>query len=934
MGQFLNQEPFCAKNWLKGLSEANNQSLYSGIVSEQLSTQQVLDPLDECFPSFFSPSEIALDSEQIKSEELFNFYLDCLIQDVQTALENSTFNKRMKEAIYSEFMSYSEFTNQIYAGIEDVDSFWCELRKNNELEKNQLNNFIQVYALRVATIYFLKIRFLSHLEVQTNTKIDIKNLLNPNSFIIQTFKKTSSNELNIKSFEFNSYNLYRPQARFSEVVSRLSEVALELSVNQMIQGLSNRAQQLLPQSQHSPSLSQKNFGLFLNSLMINYCNWNHSIKNGSIPNALKSHSTIPKVISCKFTGHFINSLSLSHWLAQSGNLEIKWKELICPEFCGSKFETGAYLELFNELQFLTFLIEVAQKQKHPVISFITGIMKTHQNNKQEQSNHQANLFFDEMNESKSNYDRIILNLTKHPKNNPYFYILNKVNAEASALKENGKLFLICNKNIFIPSQKEKINTLLNTLELEAYFSLEEIENKGEVGNFIFIFNKTQKNEIKNAFLSFNLAGKIENFEQFSVLTKGLHSFIRDHLYEAPPYYQKELLHPFAIEFHHDALVDGRFLNSANKDSQHITHPKYFSNLVKSCVRFDNLFDVYPLKDEKNSFSNQDNLFLIEDNTHEFPLAVVIDYRLNNHTKIEIVPFQSLKAKALDYGFTRCQYFGIISKVKNFNINIFREYLSSSLGQQIINFTFTGNITKMKSKLNALLFPKFFIDDKILPDYIAKGFQLLTFDENKISQYKAPELLQNFNTITPLLNSTFTQYPKSIMGMLSAFKGTLKTLCIEKKNNEEFLNSLFSSKKLQESLVKTRLTPIYPHNEDVYIEFNVYDPEEVHLPLTKVEKIEKISNNEILHGLELYSQDKSIIVIYADKNTIFFIKYLASYLLGQKISSLLQSVQIPKSDEINQIIQSFTIGHQAIDSLSKKLNQLISTLFVNSLNQST
>ena len=50
-----------------------------------------------------------------------------------------------------------------------------------------------------------------------------------------------------------------------------------------------------------------------------------------------------EVISCKYLGDYLESMSVSHWLAQDNNKDLKWDHVLCPNFQTNEFETGQFL---------------------------------------------------------------------------------------------------------------------------------------------------------------------------------------------------------------------------------------------------------------------------------------------------------------------------------------------------------------------------------------------------------------------------------------------------------------------------------------------------------------------------------------------------------------------------------------------------------------
>src|SRR5690606_11133481 len=125
------------------------------------------------------------------------------------------------------------------------------------------------------------------------------------------------------------------------------------------------------------ALSHLSFGLYLNSLQINLPLWLDTIEGTS---SLGGPLEEERIISCKYFGDYLESLSLSHWLAQENNIDFRWDEVLCPDFKGFVFVSGTFSKICNELQFLTFLANKADSQNEKPIAYICKIMSGHFNN--------------------------------------------------------------------------------------------------------------------------------------------------------------------------------------------------------------------------------------------------------------------------------------------------------------------------------------------------------------------------------------------------------------------------------------------------------------------------------------------------------------------------------------------------------------------------
>jgi hypothetical protein len=938
----LDLKPFLAKNWLK----KEDTKPQTGLKESSIPPIPVSEPNKEYFPDFGtplnqtnsdedSPKKFFIpgwngDSLQSKHVLKFQAIIGLFQDDIKRKLTRSFINRSLKQSIFEEYVHFSEYFTVTEEQFENANEFWLAL--SSPKPKQNVAKFLEIYSLRIFVIYFFKIRFLTHLKDKANIQIKLKDIINPNAFIFHTFKKTSSFELLTKAFEKNIYNWYRPDSCGEIDLNEVVELIPQLSICDIVKTTSVIFENKFEFNQYSHVFSHKNFGLFLNSLLLNYSNWSHSITHNALPKSLTDNYSFPETVSCKFKGSYLESMSLSFWLAQKNNSHLKWKQILCSDFKGKEFETGLFMSLFNELQLLTFLVEVSKQHSYSTLGFVTQAMKQYRENKKDEVNVQRSFFQDDLSSRESTYDRIVLNLCVLPKNNPYFYIINEISKQKKSLKDNGEIFVLCNKNFFIPSQKEKINQLLKDFSIECCIHTENIVGKGEVPHFIFIFkkNNTQESKYRQSFKTFRFNGELETFYDFAHITNSLQDFFRTNLYEAPPYYRKEVAKGLIMEFYHDAIVDGRYVSSPSKDSNHITHPNFFNNLIKSCIRFDNFFDVTALKEE-NSYESVESLINLQ-SQNQYKYLAIVDFRSDKQTNVEIIPATSLKAKINDYGLARCQYFGLTPLYQDVNINLVREFLHTSFGRQLIDFTFNGGNTKLKSKLSALLIPRLLLDNKVIPDFIQKGFSILQASEEEISQLKPEELTSKLELIFPILNSTFEKYPKAVLSQLVQFKRSLSKIKDKTNINENDFIQAFQNKSVTQKLMSCQLSALYPNNEEIHVELNLTDKSNLNFKFNNHKHIEKYIGNEILHGIELKHDEQTIVRVYSDKYLIYFLNYLLGFFHGKTFQELIPQIQVPKAKEIEKIIKNLYKRNKAYQDLAEQIDKLISSFFLLSLHQ--
>ena len=233
-------------------------------------------------------------------------------------------------------------------------------------------------------------------------------------------------------------------------------------------------------------MSHVNFGLFLNTLVIQFSKWKNSLSHHDRHTPFSYQSD--QVVSCLFQGDYLESTAVSHWHARSNLYMDSYKQTICPEFNNFDYANGKFLNLYQQLIFINHLITVADKCNKPILQYLCDTINQDYNNKRENDKIQRSLF-DKLEDATLTYNRIVLNLCHFPKNNAHHTLINSICAQEEKLKADGHLFVLSSKKLFVPSQKSKIEALLKRFKVEGIFTIDELKGKGEIPGYIYIFSK-------------------------------------------------------------------------------------------------------------------------------------------------------------------------------------------------------------------------------------------------------------------------------------------------------------------------------------------------------------------------------------------------------------------------------------------------------------
>ena len=836
-----------------------------------------------------------LSKNAIKFERLMT-----LVQmDVKNELfKTRDFPKTIKMGLYNEFLSFAETLGLHFEGLDDLGRFWNVIDPEKLEENGELAQFIDIYANRVATITFLKLRFIASLLDRCGIELTDKALLYPTAFLSQIFKKGSHNELQSRALESNLYSWYRPHEGMKEAMKELLILSKDLGITEITKQISFRTQVEQDQNKvYSHALSHLSMGLFLNSLQINYPLWLETVEAKFVPQANLDEE---RVISCKYFGDYLESLSLSHWLAQENNIDFRWDEVLCPDFKGVEFISGTFTKICNELQFLTFLSHKADFQGEKPIGYISNIMGRHFRNRKN-THYRQGLLLEDNPFYTSTYDRVVLNLCHFPKNNPQHYLMTQIMDQVKYLKSNGYLFVLSSKKLFVPSLRERLEPVLKELKTEAIFDLENVKGKGELGSYLYVFRKKNKAESEKQLCSyFRISADLENFQQFATITQHLRSFYLSHLTEVPAMAHLDFPDTFRVEFFQEAIVNGMLINSASEDSKNITHPSYFKSLLANCVPLDTIFEIKVLsKEDKNLREHGLNLGLKRDLSY----FLVVDFR-HGEVKLELHPMDTFRSIHSDYGETLCSYFQLLPKLPGLNPNILRNYFVTPVGKQVTNLTFTGGPNLVKGSLSKFMVPKFLTETEALPEHLTSGLNVLNMNEDELLEATPRTILKTFQQIDQITKNVFPRYACEILSRFSNFERTLQTLIWKMDDIRYGQKVSFNNPIIQTQLLTRPTRPLYPENEDIFIEFvEGTVPTDIHLSLTEVQ-VKVTHEGELkLYFLELLHGNKVIVRLHAEESMILFIQFLLAHAMDISISKLLRGVHVPSLKELKEIIET-------------------------------
>lgn len=930
------KESFIPGNWL-GKTSPKDQA-ETPIGESPLSVPEFKKPFN--FQNFVVPEwkgDSLISKEALKLKKEIKTLLDEALKIINTFPAR---NKSLKKNVFKEFLKFSSAEKLNISLINEYDLFWDHFNVESSPFNEQIERFKKLYALRTINIYLLKVKFVSSLYDLKKQKISLSELLNPDHTLSMIFRRSSSTELDCDSLKSNEYSWFRPSNNLEQNILNIKSLIIKLGNNDFLNVLNYELLKELgllskesDVNNYSHSISHKSFGKFINDLLITVPEWleNHQ--------GYYNFSDEPKCLKTLFTGDYLKSFALSHWLAQEHNCNLKWYEIICPEFQGRDQERNNYLKYCQELLFINFLLHFSECQNHEPIALICSLYKQINNKQSEDALGQISIFNIKMEQEPKLYDRIVLSLCQTPKKNPHHLLVTKILKEGESLSNNGYLYVFSNQKLFVPSHSERVEGLLKKMNISAHFSFENLNGRGEIPKYLYVFNKKMISSnwnkniqnvdlVKESCLTFNFHGDLCRFSKFELQRETFARFISDQDSINTPLYQEEPSDDLSFEFHQDAIIGGKLL-SHNSDTNNITHPNYFRKLTKSCVTFDQFFMIEHLG--KNNHRDASNLLGIETNERQrYPLLLVIDYSDEENIKLEMTSFDLYRAKADKHGHAYFLYFGLTPKSGDLNVNLFRDFFDTGVGKQIIQLTFNGSLKKAKSKLSAMLVPKFLLNTKFLPSTTALRYRFFNKSLEEIKSASYESLESELNDIFQHMGQDQTEYPWHISCMISHFK----LICMNYLHDLEDNSSLgaldYQAKNIVQELMALDKRPIYNDNKDIYIEPFLSHKDEFELTLSST-KLYKNEQDENI--LALYHREKLLMNLRAEYELLHFINFILSHSIGGKLSSVIHGLRVPSYVDMKAIVNQYIEGQKQIKNIvnlcHQKVNQIIVEQIFNS-----
>ncbi len=818
---------------------------------------------------------------------------------LESLLKNHALLSKLKNDLYEEFLGFCH-DEAITLLVNDSYDFVAHIKNLKESEyQKEIKCFLQQYSTKVASFYLMKLRLVRILSLQDGEELRDLELLSLNNLFLKHFKKNTTSEFKSSFLQTNIYSWYSPQAKFIQEISSFFESSGSLSFQEIQFVLSRKISFFTLKSN---ALSHKNFGLFLNSVLINFIDWLEDRSHSKTRDELS-------ILSTKFMGDSIIDLGNAFWLAQHSNSYFKWNVLLCPTFQTAKKQKNCFFRLCNEIEFYTFLVKISSFYSKSTKKFLSKCAQDYYVNTKETFQGQPSFSFtQEENKENSSYNRLVLSLLNLPSSNSWHFVTKKIKENLNTLKDSGYLVLLTTQNLFVPSQKNQLEKLLKKIEIRCSFDLQEIKGKGEIPAYIYVIKKNCSKLLnikeRSVCYNFKFNGELDSINKFNEFTDELNFFWEKYFTEIPPFVHRSF-NDKQLQFFQNVIVDGKLIESGDEKSR-ITHPSFMKNMMKNCVPFHSFFHLASIKEfsqnkytDQMNFEQEANVFL-EKSSDE--LVLLLNFSQSESRGIEIIHKDLLLSKIDNYGTTDCYYYRLIPKTNNLNLNLFREYFESSIGKQLAEVSAMGSYNQAKSRVLNLYIPKIFNEEFNIKAELYSVFSFMEQSEDEISACGSSSLLEKYNSAEKFFEiCKESKEVHSLLSYLSYFKISLSNILKKTELLEKDLGKIdYSLMIFRERLLSFQMAKIYPNNSEVFIEFLGSSLEVINAPLASV----NLSFKDEKGIVTLSSTEGEVLKIHSDKYLASFMKFLFVGMKDMKISDLLKSMKVPSNQAIQGLVTNF------------------------------
>ena len=144
-----------------------------------------------------------------------------------------------------------------------------------------------------------------------------------------------------------------------------------------------------------------------------------------------------------------------------------------------------------------------------------------------------------------------------------------------------------------------------------------------------------------------------------------------------------------------------------------------------------------------------------------------------------------------------------------------------------------------------------------------------------------------------------------------------------KNTKQDAFSITDSEFI-DKIANLSLHPIYPSNEDAFVEFNSNDKVALYSTVSHF----KYSKEEEQNHIEIYVQEKKCLSIFSSPNLLQFIHQLLNQFDQFRPADILQTLKVPSASELDAIVNAGEEKIKLFNGFHTKSDQLINRIITN------
>ena len=305
----------------------------------------------------------------------------------------------------------------------------------------------------------------------------------------------------------------------------------------------------------------------------------------------------------------------------------------------------------------------------------------------------------------------------------------------------------------------------------------------------------------------------------------------------------------------------------------------------------------------------------------YPLLLVVDKSNPEHIRLEINSFDTYPAKIEKYGTAFYSYFGLIPKFLGINLNLFREYFLTRIGNQVVQISLGGSPSNLRSRVKGLLIPAFFASTSRPKEATLNHRNCFQYTAQDLMLAEPQKLISEFQNDLLTWNEVSNVHPWYALSQLIEFRQNV--LSALQKIQGQRSAAHFQNPMISDALLKLKTLSIYPvEHPDLYVEICTTSPQALNASLRELTLKVQDNHGTTSHVLELGTVDQALVRFHAPQLLLKFTEYILTSALGMPVGTLLKGLKLPTHKDLELVVGNHEFVAEAFEGLNKNCNGLI------------